>query len=411
MNSSAEKAPVLRSPITFDDLAADLIWPQLLRAGPLSFSPVRLGLSLFLFFVIALVLGACLWVERVLSLSDPALITAGVPASLRFFSLRELGAHPGGAAWRLIELFISLPWLLVLAHPIAATIGVLLSLIAWSVAGGAISRSAAEEFSTGRSLPWPGAIALALRYLRSLLAAVAGPIVLVWLLWLGLAAGGFLLFRLPVLDLIGGVLYGLALFGGAAAMLLMGAYALGHWMLIPAVMCEGTDAIDAVQRAYSYVFGRTSRLLGYGLILAAQGLILGWIVWFLSAGAAGITARATSAWAGGPGRTAIETGATHAATADHAGAVPQAETAGPTRRGAAFMVGVWSWIPTAFPFAFGVSFLFTGSTLLYLACRRINDGQDMNELWSPASSATDRSSGRSPSSTRPERATAPDSLE
>jgi hypothetical protein len=395
----SKKLSGLRSPITIDDLAADLIWPRLLRAGPIAFSPIRLGLGLFAVISIALVIGVCLWLERALHISDPALLNAGVPEAARHFTLSSLAHHPGGAAWRLTEHFITLPWLFVLSNPITATAGVIVSLCLWAIAGGAISRTAAEEFATGRTIPWPAAIGLALSHLRSLIAAVAGPVILVWSLWMVLAFGGFVLFRLPGLDLLGGVLYGLALLLGFFAILLMGAFALAHWMLIPAVVCEGTDAIDAVQRAYAYVFGRTSRLLLYGLIITAQGLLLGWIVWFLAAGASGFAARAAATWAGPKGRAVIESGSTHTSPtplpsststvslpSGSAAAPPHTESPsslGPTRSASAFLVGVWSWIPTAFPFAFGVSFVFTGSTLLYLACRRINDGQDMQELWTP----------------------------
>jgi hypothetical protein len=85
------------------------------------------------------------------------------------------------------------------------------------------------------------------------------------------------LMMVPVLDVLGGALYGLALLLGFLVAFLILGYAVSFPMLIPAVACENCDAADAQQRAYAYVLSRPLHLLGYG-ITGIVGLALGYVL-------------------------------------------------------------------------------------------------------------------------------------
>nr|HPR08647.1 hypothetical protein [Denitromonas sp.] len=73
------------------------------------------------------------------------------------------------------------------------------------------------------------------------MAAVAGDVVRA-------KAGG-----VPVLDVIGGFLFGFMLFLGSVAAVFLLALAFGCHLLTPAVAVEDADAFDAVSRSFSYL--------------------------------------------------------------------------------------------------------------------------------------------------------------
>jgi hypothetical protein len=379
----------VRSPVTLDDLVADLIWPRLLRSGALALHPGRLGIAFFLLIGVGLVVMVLAQIEIWLGFS-------GGPTEQADFSMRwtqllpaNWPVHPAGAAGRLIDAFTALPLAAILAHPLVASLGTLAAVLLWSIAGGAICRGAAMELATGEGITWPQALGFAAARWRSFAGAMIGPVLLVWGVALVLAIGGLVLLRLPGLNLIGALLYGLFLLGGLVAALVMVAYLLGHWMLVPAVACEGTDAIDAVQRAYAYVFGRPARLVAYLATLAAQAIVVGWVVWMLSSAIVGFTVRTGGAWAGDNGRIMLEQGTVGAVGGDAgavmAGAHPEATTLDRSRTSAwgEFLVKMWTLVPVLLVWSFLVSFAFCGSTQLYLAMRRVVDGQEMTELWMP----------------------------
>jgi hypothetical protein len=371
----------IRSPLTFEDLASDLIWPRLLRAGRLALRPAHLGLAFFLVVITDFVAWAFVALENALGLGGEAARAALEEhvARLRFDWIQP--APLSTADW-LVGAFVDLPRALFLAHPLASTIGGLVLLLAWSLFGGAIARSTALEFARSRADPWLQSFAAGRRNAVATAVSVAAPLVAVWLIGFLLALGGLVLLRLPVVTVLGGLLYGLFLAAGILAVLLMAGYALGHWMLLPAVACEQTDSIDAMQRAFGYTLGRPLRLVVYLAILAAQGWIMTWLV-FAGVGAiVTFTGRCAAAWAGQRGGAMVD-GAT-------AGPLAAISETGPVILPpgdlpvsfdvSAWFVQTWSLIPVTLGFAFVLSFVFCGSTLLYLAMRRVIDAQDMNEI-------------------------------
>jgi hypothetical protein len=67
---------------------------------------------------------------------------------------------------------------------------------------------------------------------------------------------------------------------------------------------------------------------------------------------------------------------------------------------------MWMIIPLTLLAAYAVSYFWCAATLLYLAVRRVNDGQDMNELWTPGGTGDAADFGLEPPSKRAEEAMA-----
>jgi len=369
-----------RAPITLDDLTGDLIWPRLLRAASLGLGPSRLGIAFFTVVFLAIIGMLADWIGG-LAGDGPGEGVAG-PRSLGELALVAFNGvldgvarlHPADTAAALYWAFVGAPVAAITQFPASTIVAVLLGVPVVAIAGGAISRMAACEFAVGLSMSWPQGLGFAISRLGSLVGALAGPIVVVWVVALLVALGGALL-RVPVLNILVGALYGLALLLAFIAVLVMIAYFIGKPLLIPAVTCDGADAIDSIQRAYAYVYGRPLRLAAYLAVLLAQALfvlllaqLIMWGVQILAEGAA----RALAGERGASIFAAVRSTETAAA-----------EEAGATGAAAAWFIRLWLAVAWGLVWAYAMSFYFCASTLLYLAMRRMVDGQDMHELWLP----------------------------
>jgi hypothetical protein len=346
----------------------ELLWPRVLTAARLGIRPERLGLGFF-----AVVLGAVL-IEIGLTV-DAQLVPAGPVWPWM---------KPSSAEANLATLwltYVSVPKALVLGLPITTLIIGPVLLTCWLVMLGAVSRMTACEVSLGEPLSWTDGLRFALEHWKSLLGAILGPLVIVWVIAGVLVLAG-LLARWPVTNVIFALVYGVALAAAFLAVMVLVLYILGHNMLIPAVVCEGTDAIDAIQKAYRYAMARPLLLVFY-LVLGAIGwLIVVGVVWLIVSWTIGFAARATGTW-GGEGYWMIwrPTLDTAAGLGFPAGNLRPAQ-------GAMFSVGasiirIWVLIPAMLVFAAAVSCGIAVHTVIYLVMRRVCDGQDIAELWIP----------------------------
>ncbi|HMN42197.1 MAG TPA: hypothetical protein PKE29_15235 [Phycisphaerales bacterium] len=370
--------PRLHAPLTFDDLVADLTWPRLLRAGHLALRPSRLGMALAFLVGLLLLVGLADKVDQ-----QPGNALAD---SLRVVAIDMVqlvrGSNPpppeGGAGARVgretFAIFASTPAYLVRTSPWVAFLVLPLMAIWTALCGGAICRSAACEFAQGVGIEWPKAVGFALSRWWALTGALVGPILLAWAIMIGMAVAGWALFSLPVVNLLGAAVWPLFLLGGLVVSIVMLAYLVGWPMLLPSVACEGTDAVDAVQHAYSFVLARPLRLAVYLVILIVQMLVLMAIVGAVFWLAIHVAQKCGMQWSGVRG-------------ADALGALPEQAVRGvdenansPLVRG---VVNLWSVVPVLLPLAFAASFVWCGSTILYLAMRRVVDGQDVHEIWMP----------------------------
>ncbi len=365
--------PRLHAPLTFDDLVADLVWPRLLRAGHLALRPSRLGMGLV--FVVGLlllsimadrldgdigrnVLGTSLWTV-IVDLVEMARGSESDGSRIGRETFAVLASTPAYLAR-------TSPWVAFFVLPLMAL---------WTaICGGAMCRSAACEFAQGVGIEWPKAVGFALARWWALVGALVGPLLLAWALMIGMAVAGWALFSLPVVNLLGAAVWPLFLLGGLVVSIVMLAYLVGWPMLLPSVACEGTDAVDAVQHAYSFVLARPLRLAVYLLILVAQFVVLmaivGGALWL----AINVAQKCGMEWSGPRGADAL------GHMPEHVVRSVDEKAQWPLVRG---VVNLWTVVPVLLPLAFAASFVWCGSTILYLAMRRVVDGQDVHEVWMP----------------------------
>jgi hypothetical protein len=333
--------PRLHRPSAFEALVQDLVWPMLLRAPRFSVRPARIGLG-----AAGVLLVALLW-------QLPGLWRTFPRAGSVFESIAEAAPSPLLRALSLSGASLSVwGWLALVA-----------SAIIFSIVGGSIARSVATEFALRQRLPWPQALRFGLLRATSFAALVLLPAAAFALAWGFIALFGWAMLTLPVLQVLGGALYFVPLLVGVAAAALMVALAFGLPMLAPSLACEGIDAIDSLQRTLAYVVSRPFTLL---LQLALVG-VLGVVLVGLASNVATLAVDATFA--------------TTTATKPAAVALADAPTPTWSQSSARSLVRTWSHLPGLLVAGLGVSYFFSGGTLLYLSMRHACDGQDPEELW------------------------------
>ncbi|HZW07422.1 MAG TPA: hypothetical protein VFF65_09875 [Phycisphaerales bacterium] len=353
---------VHRSPVTLQDLLDDLLWPHLLRSWKLALAPGRVAWCFLLVLVLGGFVGLMRW-----RMGDAFDALCG---RIRgdFHSIVTFISGPKEAAAAVCRLFIDTPLQLVRDHPLLILPAVPLVLLAWCVIGGAVCRSCACEVSLRAALPWRQAIGFGLRKAPALFAALAGPLVLVWLACLALRVLGLVFFTTKVMGLMGALLFIAPLLLCIVIAAALFAYVLAHPLLIPSVACEGTDSFDAVQRCYAYVFSRPGRLVGYIIVsllavVPAVAIVVS-LVW---------TAVTIAVWTtGAPGVTA-DAAFSNAFTPGSEGHFTFSVR----------MVHLWVLVIAAVAAAYCLSLYFCAATSLYLVVRRLVDGQDIAELWVP----------------------------
>lgn len=358
------------------DCFAGLIWPRLLRAGALALRPSRLGIALVMLVLIG-VIGSVprLWLGADDGEGPARVAEAGGAAAAGEVMQGVMTLNPAGVLRGLGQLAFGVPGEVVSTYPWSLAIVLVPLMLVWGVGGGAIARSAAVEYAYNERIPWPRALGFAVSKWASLLACKLAPIVAGLVVVGVMAVAGWVLLRWPGVQVAGGAAYVLALFAGLGLVLLAIGYALGGSMLIPAVACEGTDAIDAIQRAYAYPFSRPVRLVLYLLVLVVELALLGVVLMAIAGAVSGVSAWAVSILL--PRDLADLMAA--AATGSHG----VAADSGWSRSTLAALVAFWSRIPGLLVAAFVVSFYFSGGTLLYLMMRLACDGQDPAEVWKP----------------------------
>jgi hypothetical protein len=364
-----------RSPVTLQDLLDDLLWPQLLRTWKLALAPGRIAMC-FLFVVVAIAVWAGAWGltkndkgEHVDSLGT---LVSDIHLDLEPVK-SPIIAGRAAVAHGLYKAFIQTPGEFFVAHPWAAILCIPVLLAVWCFVGGTVCRSCACEVSLRAALPWRKAVAFGIRKTPATAAAIAGPLAAVWAASLLLLLLGKLFFAGKVIGVIGAILFIFPLILCLVIALAMVAYLLAYPLLIPAVACEGTDSFDAVQRCYAYVLARPGRLAGYAAISLLATLPAAFVVGVI--GMLGVYAAVTLT--GAPASPLEELFPALLKT-------PGDEPYTFTRLFLTFWIGLIGAIGVSY----FISLYFCAATNLYLVMRRLVDGQDVAELWTPSSGAS-----------------------
>jgi hypothetical protein len=173
-----------------------------------------------------------------------------------------------------------------------------------------------------------------------------------------------------------------ALLGGAFIVLLGLGGLFGSCLMFPAISAEGTDAFDAVSRAFSYVFSRPCHYLGYMVVKALYAIpSCAFVLWFAYT-MVRVDMRAGQALmcgdCGGGGVGAV------------AGALSLGEGGGrdwiaPGQGGGLWLtyclVAAMIYVILGMAWSYIASFHFTGNTVVYFLLRKGVDGTEMKEVY------------------------------
>lgn len=136
-------------------------------------------------------------------------------------------------------------------------------LIIWSIIGGAITRIASLDYAREDSIRLIDALKFSRKKFWSYFWSPLVPVIGVFFFALCNVIGG-LVGRVPVLgDILVAVGFPLALLSGLLMVLIGVIGALGLCFMYPTISAEGSDAFDAMSRAYSYVISRPKQYILY----------------------------------------------------------------------------------------------------------------------------------------------------
>ncbi len=260
--------------------------------------------------------------------------------------------------------------------PLAALLTFTLSALVAALCYHSISRGAAVAMAVGqRSGSFITLLRGSARQWPSLLGVVVVPWLLAPLLALLIQGLGYILLRVPYVNILGAGLLGANVLLSIVVIALSWVALLGSPLFIPALAAESSDGIDAIQRVYAYVVRGFVRLLYYILIVAVLGFImigLAFVLAHMSGGAARIL---TLTWLPVESREMVT------------GTLPGALW---HQRAVADIFAWWVSVPVLLASGYAFSYVACAATLCYLGIRQRVDGQDMREIWDPADLQTPR---------------------
>jgi hypothetical protein len=158
-------------------------------------------------------------------------------------------------------------------HYIYCLVFVAIKLAVLSVAGGAICRIAALQFSRGEKPGLVEALRFSLRRFTTFFFAPLAPVIGILFIAVFISLVGVLCNIPRAGQLIMSIFALLALAEGALiAIALIGTVA-GFNLMFPAVAYDGLDALDVIGRSFSYVFNRPWRMAFYSALAAVYGAV------------------------------------------------------------------------------------------------------------------------------------------
>ncbi len=318
---------------------------------------------------------------------DRAALAAQLPrgeftavASAVHGSIREIAAGlltlDLGRAWTgLRRLFVDVPVGAWTHAPVFALVFAPLVLAVWALGGGALCRMSTVFIARGERSTVLSAVAFARAAWPHLVLAPLVPLLAAGLCLVPAVLVGLLL-HVPAANVVGGVLYGVAVLAAIGAAVLLLGLGLGAPLVTAAVAAERCDAIDAAQRPYAYLLRRPVHLVGYlGVAVVATTA-----TYVLAAGVAGVALDLAAAGASVLGRPEPLAGAggPPLLAADSGGVGP---IDGPFASIAATVAGLWRELVLLLAAAAVVSGWASATTAAFLLLRQSVDGQDPEEIW------------------------------
>jgi hypothetical protein len=241
------------------------------------------------------------------------------------------------------------------------------TLAVWGIAGAAITRSAAVQLARDERLSWGSLLEFVRTRWLAYVAAPLFPMFGVLLASLPLAVFGLLLRGGSFGGALFAILWPVALLAGVVmAFLLVGL--LINWPLMYAtISSEGTDAFDALSRAYAYSFQRPLVYLGYVILAMAVGIPCVLFVDFFAAMVVHLAAWSVSWGSGFP----------------NWAEVVSSGFAGQASPWYHQLVRFWIWLVGVFATGFATSYFFSAMTVVYFLLRMRVDATEMDEVYLP----------------------------
>ncbi len=262
------------------------------------------------------------------------------------------------------------------AHRWFGVIWLIVFVAIWGLLGGAISRATMMEVSCGERIGFAQATSFAAGRWWNYVAAPVMPLVLLGVGWLALALCGWVFFHVPVLNVIGGLLFFAALLAGFGLALLVIFWLVGVHLMYPALSAEGSDAFDAVARAFSYISARPWRFIGYAVVAMVYGVITYMFVGLVVYMTLAVTQCAVAAWCQ-PFQAMMP--------APEFGQLlrwprfEQIDSA--TGEVAAVFVAIFANAVVAVIAAYAISYYFAATSTIYLLLRRQVDGVETTQCY------------------------------
>jgi len=310
----------------------------------------------------------------------------GLPGRMPFPGMAEVHGEGGlGFLACLAYMALGVKWMLC-AHWLFAIVFLLVGLALASLFGGALCRMAALDAARDEKLglreAWRFACGKFLSFATAPLIPLAGIVLTAVFMFLGGLLAG-----IPVVDVIAGVIWPLALIGGLVIAMLAVGLAGGGSLMFPTIAVEGSDSFDALSRSYSYLFARPWRTGFYALVALIYGTFCYLFVRFFVY----VLLKATHLAVGlGMFRDRPAAGE-GVEKLDAIWASPTFESLMPdwsllsvahgTDWLAGVLIGVWVAIAASLVCAFLISFYFNGCTIAYLLLRREVDATDMDDVY------------------------------
>lgn len=155
----------------------------------------------------------------------------------------------------------------------------------WSLVGGAITRIAALDYARDESVHLVDALKFARKKFWSYFWSPLVPIIGVFFFALCNVIGG-LIGRIPVFgEILIALGFPLALISGFLMVFIGVVGAMGLCFMFPTISVEGSDAFDAMSRAYSYVLSRPKQFILYCIVNTLYGLVclilIAFVAWLM----------------------------------------------------------------------------------------------------------------------------------
>lgn len=356
--------------ITFNELTAGLIWPKLLRTLPMALQLPRLVAGVLAAALLGTIIKLFDALRGPIAVPDAEplhigrLLAEGTDAAVTSLTSGVITLRPDLAATGLFAGTFGAATEALSRAPISASVLLILLIASWAILGGAIARITAVDVAGDLYMTAREGLGFAFRRWAALANSLLIPCVFMLILALLLRVSGLLLLSLPILNILGALLYGITLLVGLLLVIVAVGFIIAQIIIVPAVATEGADAMDAIQRGYSYILARPGRTLLYAAVLFIQGAIaFAVIAWIL---------HATLAWTQSLTTSWISAERAAALFDDDAAAIA------PT------IITFWNNAAGLLFAGFMISYYFTGATVLYMLLRRVNDEQDIREIWMPA---------------------------